>query len=114
MMGQRWAWKGIFLYFTTVLLLILGFGVGLGFKFLVEPSSYWQTYVLPDLLFQSYIDNIANDAPLYKYILALPIGFLDCIRVYVHFNFERGGLALWIPEIMSFICIRNFWKIILA
>lgn len=116
MAGYIWAYKAIALYLVTVLALLLGFGTGLGLSFLFQPGSWWKEYELPTLWFKTYMNSLSTqeDAPLYKYVLGLPIAFVDCIRVYVHFNFDRGGLPLWIPEFASFYIIRNYGKVILS
>ena len=112
--GVRGMVKWTALYLITVLLLIVGFGVGLSWKWLVEPQSYWKSYTVPEMWMSTYINSLDVDAPLIDSLYALPLGFIDGIRLYIDFNLQKGGLALWIPEIVSFITIRNFWVMLTA
>lgn len=89
----------------------LGFVTGLLITFFIEPASYWQAYHLPSLWAARYTDSLGYDDPLYKALLIPYVVLLDALRVYVHFNVTHGTLALWIPEVASWVVLRNFYVI---
>jgi hypothetical protein len=96
---------------VALLILGLGFITGLLLTWLIEPSAYWHAYHWPGLWASRYTDSIGYDEPFYKALLIPYVLVLDAARIYVHFSVTHGTLALWIPEVASWLTLRNFYVI---
>ncbi len=94
----------------ALLIVGLGFGVGLFLTYCFESPAYWDAYQLPTLWSQVATDHVSSGLMSFIFpMFILPLILLiDIVRIYFHFSFTHGTLALWLCEICSFYVL---WKL---
>lgn len=94
---------------VSVLILSMGFGLGLAFSWAAYDISYLKLYVIPDLWSTAMLKRDAAGPWLLRAAFAPHVMIIDGFRVYVHFNFTNPSIALAIPEIVSIKVLVDAW-----
>lgn len=96
---------------VCLIVIALGFILGLGLTAVIVDTSYWKGYNMPELWTNSYKDSLPASGEFYK-VFAIPYIFLaDLFKIYIHFSLTNGHFALWISEALSFYIVRNIYSI---
>lgn len=112
-LGVPGAVKFLLFFIVAVITLTVGFLFGLFVTYLFEPASYWQSYVLPAMWTNTYIDSLTFKDPMWKYILVPPyLFFADLVRIYVHFSIDHFRHTLFISEVVSWVIVSRYFRII--